>query len=104
MSRQHLLFIILGVCVLNGIFSPYLTLAIPITAALLPELFPKTLEWVLFFSSIFVASATLFFSGVPAAVYERLVDRSPDSLAPMLIWLGLAIALTMPALTTLGWL
>jgi hypothetical protein len=104
MSRQHLLFIILGVCVLNGIFSPYLTLAIPITAALLPELFPKTLEWVLFFSSIFVASATLFFSGVPAAVYERLVDRSPDSLAPMLIWLGLAIALTMPALATLGWL
>ncbi len=102
MTRQTVLMIILGVCVVNGIFSPLLTVAIPVTAALLPELFPKTVEWVLFFSSIFVASATLFFSGVPAAVYERLVDRDPQSLVPMFIWLGVAIALSIPALGPLG--
>lgn len=102
MNRQTLLMIILGVCAVNGIFSPYLAVAIPITAALLPELFPKTVEWVLFFSSIFIASATLFFSGVLAAIYERLVDRNPESLVSMLIWLGLAVVLTLPALGPLG--
>jgi hypothetical protein len=102
MNRQTVLMVILGVCVVNGIFSPYLTVAIPITAALIPELFPKTVEWVLFFSSIFVASATLFFSGVPAALYERLIDRNTESLVPMLIWLGAAVALSIPALGPLG--
>jgi hypothetical protein len=102
MNRQSMLMIVLGVCVVNGIFSPFLTVAIPITAALIPELFPKTVEWVLFFSSIFVASATLFFSGVPAALYERLLDRDPESLVPMFIWLGGAMVLSIPALGPLG--
>jgi hypothetical protein len=102
MDRQTLLMIILGVCAVNGIFSPYLTMAIPITAALMPELFPKTVEWVLFFSSIFMATATLFFSGVPAALYERLIDRNPASSVSMFIWLGLAVVLTLPALGPLG--
>jgi hypothetical protein len=102
MNRQTLLIVILGVCAVNGIFSPVLTIAIPITAALLPELFPKTVEWVLFFSSILVATATLLFSGVPAALYERLFDRDPESLVPMLIWLAGAIVLSIPASGPLG--
>ena len=102
MNRQAMLTIILGVCAANGIFSPFLTIAIPITAALLPELFPKTLSWVLFFSSIFVASATLFFSGVPAALYERLIDRNPESPVSMFVWLGAAIVLSIPALRPLA--
>lgn len=102
MNREALLMMILGICMINGIFSPYLNVAIPITAVLLPELFPKTVEWVLFFSSIFVASATLFFSGAPAAVYERLVSRDTDSLVPMYIWLALALILSLPALGPLS--
>ena len=102
MNRQSVLVIILGVCAVNGIFSPYLNIAIPITAVLLPELFPKTVEWVLFFSSIFVATCTLFFSGVPAALYERFVIQDRESPVAMFVWLVVALVLSLPALGPLS--
>ena len=95
MDRQTLFPLILGVCVVNGIFSPYLNLSVAVTAVLLPELFPRTVEWVLFWSSILLSTATLVFSGVPAALYERLVER--ESMASTWIWLAGASALTLPA-------
>ena len=97
LDRQTVLLMIIGVCSVNGIFSPYMNIAIPISAALLPELFPRTAEWVLFWGSIFLASATLLFSGVPAALYERLVDGSTESTVSMWIWLGGAALLAAPA-------
>ena len=96
MDRQTLLFIVLGVCLVNGIFSPYLNVAVPVTAALMPELFPRTIEWVLFWSSILLSTATLLFSGVPAALYERLVERQGESMVSMWIWLAGALALSLP--------
>jgi hypothetical protein len=94
-DRHTLFMIVLGICVANGIFSPFLNVAIPIAAVLLPELFPRTVEWVLFWSSVLVASATLLFSGVPAALYERLVDG--ESAASTWIWLAGAALLSVPA-------
>ena len=95
-DRQTLLFFVLGVCLVNGILSPYLNIAIPVTAALLPELFPRTLEWVLFWSSILLSTATLLFSGVPAALYERWVEK--ESVASMWIWFAGAVLFTSPVL------
>ena len=97
-DRQTLLLLVLGLCVVNGIFSPYLKVAIPISAALLPELFPRTVEWVLFWGSILLSSATLLFSGVPAALYERLIKPDEKSDLFMWIWLAGAIALSLPGL------
>src|SRR6266511_6016937 len=97
-DRDTLFPVVLGACIVNGIFSPYLKLAIPITAVLMPELFPRTVEWVLFWSSVLLASATLLFSGVPAALYERLVEGKPESVASRWIWLAVAVALSLPAL------
>lgn len=97
LDRQTLFLIVLGISVANGIFSPFLNIAIPISAVLLPELFPRTVEWVLFWSSVLVASATLLSSGIPAALYERLVERNPEGTASMWIWLAGAAALTLPA-------
>ena len=97
LDRQTLLLLIVGLCIANGIFSPFLALAIPVTAALMPELFPRTIEWVLFWSFILLASATLLWSGVPAALYERLIARDPDAPASMWIWLAGAAALSLPA-------
>jgi len=101
-TRQTLFVVVIGLCVVNGLFSPYLQVAVPITTVLLPELFPKTVEWVLMFSSILVSTATLLGSGAPAALWERLVEGSPQSLAPMWIWLGAATLMTLPALQVLG--
>jgi hypothetical protein len=95
MDRNTLFPLILGVCVVNGIFSPFLNLAVAVTAVLMPELFPRTVEWVLFWSSVLLSTATLLFSGVPAALYERFFER--DSMASIWIWLAGASALTLPA-------
>ena len=98
LDRQTLLYLLLGLCIVNGIFSPYLRIAIPVTAALMPELFPRTVEWVLFWSSILLSSATLLFSGVLAALYERLVPGGRETMAPMWIWFGGAVLLSAPAI------
>jgi hypothetical protein len=96
LDRDTLLLMTIGLCIINGIFSPYLNIAIPVSAALMPELFPRTVEWVLFWGSVLLASSTLLFSGVPAALYERLVDADPESTASMWIWLGGAALLSAP--------
>ncbi|MGB5082629.1 MAG: hypothetical protein WBO23_18020 [Burkholderiales bacterium] len=95
LDRQTLFLFVLGISVANGIFSPFLNIAIPVAAVLLPELFPRTVEWVLFWSSVLLASATLLFAGVPAALYERLVEH--EGTASMWIWLAGVAALTFPA-------
>src|SRR5262245_21719526 len=95
-DRQTIFLLILGICIVNGIFSPYLRVAIPISAVLMPELFPRTLEWVLFWSSVLLASVPLLFSGVPAALYERLVARGAEDTVSMWIWLAGAAALSIP--------
>ena len=96
-DRHTLFLVVLGICVLNGIFSPLLNIAIPIAAVLLPELFPRTVEWVLFWSSVLLATGTLLVSGVPAALYERLVAKDPGAPASTWIWLAGAALLTLPA-------
>jgi len=98
MDRNFLLFAVVGISVLNGLFSPFLTIAVPIAAVLMPEVFPRSIGWVLFFSSLLVSSGTLLFSGVPAALYERLVDRARSGQVALWIWLGGAVLLTLPAL------
>jgi hypothetical protein len=98
LERQTLLSIIVGLCIVNGILSPYLNIAVPVAAVLMPEIFPRTVEWVLLWSSVLLSSATLLFSGVPAALYERVVGRDPQSSAPLWIWLAGAAVLTAPVL------
>lgn len=98
LDRQTLFMIVVGMSIVNGIFSPLLKIAIPVSAALLPELFPRTLEWVLLWSSVLLSSFTLLFSGVPAALFERLVERDPAGTASLWIWLGGAALLCLPAL------
>ena len=97
LDRHTLFLLVLGLCIVNGIFSPYLNLAIPVTAALLPEIFPRIVQWVLFWSSVLLASVTLLFAGVPAALYERWVEGRPESVASMWIWLAGAATLSLPA-------
>ena len=97
MDRNILFFAVVGISILNGLFSPFLVIAVPIAAVLMPEVFPHSIGWVLFFSSLLVASGTLLFSGVPAALYERLVDGGRGQVA-LWLWLAGAVLLALPAL------
>jgi len=98
LDRQTLFIAVVTLSIVNGIFSPLLKIAVPVSAALLPELFPRTIEWVLLWGSILLSSLTLLASGVPAAIYERLVERNPASTVSMWIWLGGAVVLSLPML------
>ena len=97
MDRNLLVFAVVGISILNGLFSPFLAIAVPISAVLMPEVFPRSVGWVLFFSSLLVASGTLLASGVPAALYERLVDGACGGTAAIAIWLVGAAVLALPA-------
>jgi hypothetical protein len=98
MDRNFLLFTVVGISVLNGLFSPFLTVAVPLAAVLMPEVFPRSVGWVLFFGSILVASGTLLASGVPAALYERMAKPQSESNIAMYIWIAGAALLALPAL------
>lgn len=98
MDRNFLLFTVVGISILNGLFSPFLVIAMPIAAVLMPEVFPRSVGWVLFFSSLLVASATLLFAGVPAALAEHLLARGRQSDMPMFVWLAGVVLLALPAL------
>jgi hypothetical protein len=98
LDRQTIFHIVIGLSIVNGIFSPLLKIAVPVSAALMPELFPRTLEWVLLWGSIWLSTLTLLVSGVPAALYARLFERSPDGTASLWIWLAGATLLSLPML------
>lgn len=98
LDRRGLLNLVVSVCVVNGIFSPYIAITLQIAPILMPEMFPRTVGWSLFFSSIMVSTATLLISGIPAAFYERFLETDENSPASMWIWFGAAILMTLPAL------
>ena len=102
MDRQSLLVTVLVVCVVNGIFSPAIGIALPLAVVWLPDFLPHEPSWAFYFSSLLISSATLLLSGVPAALYERIVDRDEAGLVSMYIWLAGAVLLSLPALNTLG--
>ena len=102
LDRRGLLNLVVSVCVVNGIFSPYLAIALQIAPILMPEMFPRTVGWSLFFSSIIVSTATLLVSGIPAALYERLFETDETRPASMWIWFAAAIFMTIPAIQNFG--
>jgi hypothetical protein len=111
LSKDALFAIVVGVCMINGIFSPYVAVARQIALILMPEAFPRSVGWVQFFSSIIVATGTLLLSGIPAALYERFSgpaggtggDRGgggpvDHGTTPLWLWLTAATLLSLPAL------
>ena len=101
MSPYTLFVLTLGICALNGMFSPFLRVAIPVVIALMPEWFPPTVSWVLFFGAVFLSTLTLVIGGIPAALYERLWEGERFTGVSMYIWLVCCALLTIPALGNL---
>jgi len=97
-SRGGLFSLIVIICTVNGMLSPWLAIAFQIVPILMPELFPRTIGWALFFSSVFIATATMFVSGIVPALYERFFPAVREGTAPIWIWLTVATLLSLPAL------
>ncbi len=104
MAKIHFFVAVLALSVVNGIATPFLKLVwcSQLVSLLVPEMFHGDGRWLLYFNALFVSTLTLFVSGVPAALYERLWLGERDSLAPMIVWVAGAAILCIPALQALG--
>jgi len=88
---QNSIVVIVGLAILNGIFSPLLIMVFALQGIWYPFFLPPML------SSLLLATLTLMIGGVPAALYERLAGGGQSSFTSGLIWLGGVLALTLPA-------
>jgi hypothetical protein len=101
--RTPALLIVLALCALNGLQSPFLPIVLALVSVTWPlEVLPREVSWALFQSSLLLSTATLLVSGVPAALYERLFRPATDSNVSMYIWIAGAAVLTLPALRVIG--
>ena len=91
------LFFVLGVAMLNGLFSPALTIVVLFSPVWYPALLPQVPSLLFLMSSLLVATFTLMIAGVPAAIYERLGGKDSSDFVSMGIWLVGVLILTAPA-------
>lgn len=98
MMPQHNLVVIVGLAILNGMFSPALIPVFALQGIWYPFFLPAILPAVFLACSLIVSTFTLMLSGVPAALYEKFAGDGETSFASGLVWLVAAAALTLPAL------
>jgi hypothetical protein len=99
MPSNPLLFGILALAIVNGIFSPFFVFT---SRILILNLAPGLLfigpVLVAFIASLVAATATLILAGIPAALFERATGRRETDAAAYAIWLVMAALISAPAL------
>lgn len=98
---QGALVLVLGLAMLNGLFSPALLVFVALSGLWYPWFLPASAGLLFFFASLMVATFTLMIAGVPAAVYERLSRASQPTVVSMGIWLLGILVLTAPAVANI---
>lgn len=85
---------------INGIFNQTaLLFAVIHLQILAPALLFGSGALTLMFSSLMVSTATIIISGIPAAIYERVIGAREDSTpASLWVWLAGTALLTLPAI------
>ena len=101
MTREQLLLLVICACVINGLFSPQLILAVSISPAWYPPFLPRTPSLLFYMSSITVSTVTLILSGIPAALYERFSGQEESNKFSLGIWLIAAVLMALPAFENL---
>ncbi len=94
---QHHLAVIIGLAILNGIFSPALIAVFALYPVWYPSFLPAMLPVMFALSSVIVATLTLMIGGVPAALYERFTQREKTPMSGY-VWLAGVLVLTLPAI------
>ena len=103
MGANGLFLGVLALSLVNGLISPLLPVIYLMMPAWAPHIFLGLqdiliLPEILFYmSSLIVATGTLLFGGVPAALYEHLLGGEPEGPVAMSLWLAGVLALTLPA-------
>jgi hypothetical protein len=98
---QSGLFFVLGIAMLNGLFSPALRILVLFSPVWYPAFLPQVASLLFLLSSLLVATFTLMIAGVPAAIYERLSGAAESNFVSMGIWLVGGLILTAPAVANM---
>jgi heme/copper-type cytochrome/quinol oxidase subunit 3 len=104
MERHQIFALILGLSVVNGMFSPYLDLTIALAPIWVPSWLPDNPSLLFYFASLLTATTTLLLSGVPAGLAEGAVPGLRNSNTSLWIWAGAAFVLTIPGILRLVYL
>jgi hypothetical protein len=97
MSQNHIVLIV-GLAILNGIFSPALIAIFALNGLWYPFFLPPMLPLIFALSSLILSTMTLMIAGVPAALYERVAGGGKSSFTSGMIWFGGVLVLTLPAI------
>lgn len=99
MNREHLIFGIAAFGIVSGMLSPVMILI----SQPLAQIFAASFlifglpGLVVFFTTIFAATLTIMFGGIPAAIFERITGRQESDEISLYIWLAGTAILSLPA-------
>jgi hypothetical protein len=94
----HNIAVIVGIAIINGLFSPALIAVFALQGIWYPFFFPNSLPVILMFCSLIISTITLMIGGIPAALYERFIGGGQASTVSGFIWFAGVLLLTLPAL------
>ncbi len=92
MQRHHIFSIVLVASAISGILSPIVAIFWVLAPLWIPSWLPVCPQLLFYLCSLMAATATLLMSGVPAALYERLVG-DPDDRHALWVWAASAIGM-----------
>jgi len=95
---EPFLFGILGLGILNGIFSPLTGLVFLVNAFWYPSTFlPVSAPFILLFASLITSTLMIMVAGIPAALYERFANGGRTNTLSLWIWVSTLAVLSLPA-------
>lgn len=97
MDRDFIIFLLVGISIVNGIFSPAVFYLWAYSPAWYPSFIPFTIEISFYLASMLCSTLTLMASGVVAALFERATGRQATDETSLWVWFAAAAVLTLPA-------
>ena len=94
MQRHHIFSLVMVASAISGILSPVVAIFWVLAPLWLPSWLPVSPEIIFYLCSLMAATTTLLLSGVPAALYERLIG-DPDGRRALWIWAASALGLML---------
>lgn len=97
MSRDQVLILVLLVAIFNGLFSPWVLIAVGFAPAWMPNFLPYNPPLLFYGASLLISTLTFLLSAVPAAIAERVLDEVTPT-AALWIWFAGGCVISLPAI------
>jgi hypothetical protein len=96
MPPHQIFAIILALCALNGVMSPYLLIVLAFAPVWLPNWMGSSASGLFYLASLLTATTTLLVSAVPAGLVENAFPRLRGTPTILWIWAAVALVLSLP--------